>query len=203
MGVGGDTLALHTLEAEEHGPGLLVVGPRRSGRSTTLLTVARSVLDRGWAVGLVVPRRTPLRDLEGHPGVTCVLTPDTPRDDLAGAFAQLVPADRPTVLLVDDLEVVGSDGPLADAVVAHLGALRDRPGLVVAAGNAEELGSAYRGPAATIKKSRCGLILSPSSQNDGDIFGLRLPRSSLGAGVPGRGLLVSGGGYQLVQVPVP
>ena len=203
LGVGGDTLALHALEAEEHGPGLLVVGPRRSGRSTTLLTVAESALARGWAVGLVVPRRSPLRDLEGRPGITCVLTTETPRDELGAAFEQLVPADRPTVLLVDDLEVVGSDGPLADAIVAHLGALRDRPGLVVAAGTAEDLGSAYRGPAATIKKSRCGLILAPSTPNDGDIFGLRLPRSVFGAGVPGRGLLVTAGGYQQVQVPVP
>jgi len=202
MGVGGDTLALHGLEAEEHGPGLLVVGPRRSGRSTTLLTVGESALRRGWTVGIVTPRRSPLRDLVGRDGVV-VIEADAARDDVTAGLASLVPQDVPSVLLVDDLELVGTDGVLADGIVAHLGVLRDRPGLVVAAGTADELGSAYRGPAATIKKSRSGLLLAPATPNDGDLFGLRLPRSALGGAVPGRGLLVTGGAWQLVQVPLP
>ncbi|MBO0898841.1 cell division-like protein [Cellulomonas sp. zg-ZUI199] len=202
LGVGGDTLALHGLEAEEHGPGLLVLGPRRSGRSTTLLTVGESALRRGWTVGVVTPRRSPLRDLAARDGVVAIEVEAT-RDEVTAALALLVPQDVPSVLLVDDLELVGTDGVLADAIVAHLGALRDRPGLVVAAGTADELGSAYRGPAATIKKSRSGLLLAPATPNDGDLFGLRLPRSAIGGAVPGRGLLVSGGAWQLVQVPLP
>lgn len=203
-GVGGDSLTLFGLDTEEHGPGVLVVGPRRSGRSTALLTMGTSALERGWTVGIVTPRRSPLRDLAGHPGVLGSLDLDASRDDITALLAGLVPAgDTPTVLLVDDLELVGTDGPLADAIVAHLGALRDRPGLVVAAGSADELSSGYRGPAATMKKSRNGLLLAPSSPNDGDLFGLRLPRSALGAGVPGRGLLVGAGSWQLVQVPTP
>ncbi|NKY39375.1 OB-fold domain-containing protein [Cellulomonas septica] len=199
-----DSLTLFGLDTEEHGPGVLVVGPRRSGRSTTLLTMGTSALERGWTVGIVTPRRSPLRDLAGHPGVLGSLDLDASRDDITALLAGLVPAgDTPTVLLVDDLELVGTDGPLADAIVAHLGALRDRPGLVVAAGSADELSSGYRGPAATMKKSRNGLLLAPSSPNDGDLFGLRLPRSALGAGVPGRGLLVGAGSWQLVQVPTP
>lgn len=202
LGVGGDTLELHGLEAEEHGPGLLVVGPRRSGRSTTLLSVGESALRRGWLVGLVTPRRSPLRDLAERDGVVD-LPAEATKDEIAETLGALVPQDRPSVLLVDDLELIGTDGALADGIVAHLGALRDRPGLVVAAGTADELGSAYRGPAATMKKSRSGLLLAPATPTDGDMFGLRLPRSALGGALPGRGLLVTGGAWQLVQVPVP
>jgi len=104
---------------------------------------------------------------------------------------------------VDDLELVGTDGPLADAIVAHLAVLRDRPGLIVGAGTADDLSGAYRGPAAALKKSRSGLLLAPATPNDGDLLGVRLPRSVLGASNPGRGLLVTAGAWRLVQVPVP
>ncbi|MCV2394553.1 FtsK/SpoIIIE domain-containing protein [Actinotalea sp. M2MS4P-6] len=202
-GVGGDALRLMGLDAEEHGPGVLVVGPRRSGRSTTLATMARSALDRGWAVGLVTPRRSPLQDLERERGVVGVLDLDSPKDAVGAVLSRLAPDSRPTLLLVDDLELVGTDGPLADAVVNHLGAVRDRPGLVVAAGSVDDLSGAYRGPVPALKRSRCGLFLSPSTPNEGDVLGVRLPRSALGATVPGRGVLVAAGAMHLVQVPLP
>ncbi|ROS30719.1 FtsK/SpoIIIE domain-containing protein [Cellulomonas sp. PhB150] len=203
-GVGGDSLTLFGLEAEEHGPGVLVVGPRRSGRSTTLLTMASSALERGWLVGTVTPRRSPLRDLAGTPGIVGELTLESTRDEIKAVLEQLVPADgAPTLLVIDDLELLGTDGVLADAVVEHVGALRDRPGLVVAGGTTDELSGSYRGPAPALKKSRSGLLLSPSSPNDGDVFGLRLPRSVIGAPVPGRGILSLAGAWQSVQVPVP
>lgn len=203
-GVGGDTLRLVGLGAEEHGPGALVVGPRRSGRSTTLVTMGASALDRGWTVGLVTPRRSPLRDLADRAGVVGSLTTESTRDEVTALLARLVPEGAtPALLLVDDLELVGTDGPLADGIVAHLAALRDRPGLVVAAGTADELAGAYRGPAATMKKSRSGLLLSPGSPNDGELLGVRLPRSAVGPANPGRGILVTAGAWQLVQVPVP
>ncbi|WP_028046081.1 FtsK/SpoIIIE domain-containing protein [Cellulomonas sp. URHE0023] len=200
VGVGGDSLSLFGVDTDENGPGVLVGGPRRSGRSTALLTMGTSALERGWAVGIVTPRRSPLRDLTGLAGA---LDLESTREEIAELLARLVPTDRSTLLLVDDLELVGTDGPLADAIVAHLGELRDKPGLVVGAGTTDELSSGYRGPAATMKKSRSGVILAPSTPNDGDLFGVRLPRSALGGGTPGRGLLVAGGAWQLVQVPVP
>ncbi|WP_029287106.1 FtsK/SpoIIIE domain-containing protein [Cellulomonas sp. HZM] len=203
-GVGGDSLELFGFEAEEHGPGLLVVGPRRSGRSTALVTMATSALDRGWAVATVTPRRSPLRDLQGADRLVGELTLESTRDEVKEVLARLVPtADRPTMLLVDDLELLGTDGTLADAVVEHLGELRDRPGLVVGAGTTDELSGSYRGPAPALKKSRSGLLLSPSSPNDGDVFGLRMPRSVIGGSTPGRGILSLGGQWQSVQVPLP
>lgn len=159
-------------------------------------------LDHGWAIGTVTPRRSPLRDLDGRPGHLGSVTADTPREEVAAFLARLVPTDtRPTLLLVDDLEILGTDGPLADALVDHLKALRDKPGMIVAAGTGEELTGAYRGPAAALKKSRAGIVLCPSAPGDGEILGLRLPRSALGATAPGRGLHVTAGGWQQIQVP--
>jgi DNA segregation ATPase FtsK/SpoIIIE, S-DNA-T family len=99
--------------------------------------------------------------------------------------------------------LVGMDGWLADAVVNHLGRLRDSGSVLVAAGTTDDLGSSYRGPAAALKKSRSGLLLSPATVNDGDLFGIRLPRSVTGGGAPGRGLLVRSGQWELVQVVEP
>lgn len=201
-GVGGDSLALFGLDALEHGPGALVLGPRRSGRSTALATMATSALQRGWRVGLVLPRRSPLAALADE--VAGVLTSEANRDQVREVLSGLLPDDeRPSLLLVDDLELVGTDGPLADGIVEHLTHLRDRPALVVGGGTTDELGAAYRGPAAALKRSRSGVLLSPASPNDADVFGVRLPRSALGSTTPGRGVLATAGTWQVVQVPVP
>ena len=68
LAVGGDTLGLRTLDAYEHGPALLVTGARRTGRSTTLRTMATFALQQGWKVVVFTPRLSPLRDL-------CTATP--------------------------------------------------------------------------------------------------------------------------------
>jgi S-DNA-T family DNA segregation ATPase FtsK/SpoIIIE len=68
LAVGGDTLGLRTLDAFEHGPALLVTGARRSGRSTTLRTMATFALQQGWKVAVFTPRMSPLRDLCEPPG---------------------------------------------------------------------------------------------------------------------------------------
>ena len=99
--------------------------------------------------------------------------------------------------------MVGTDGALTDALVEHLKTLRDRPGLLVGAGTTDDLTGAYRGLAAALKKSRSGVLLCPTSPNDGDIFGIRLPRSAVGGSTPGRGVLVTAAGWQVAQVPTP
>ncbi|MFD0855239.1 FtsK/SpoIIIE domain-containing protein, partial [Actinomadura adrarensis] len=53
VGVGGDTLAPVGIDLLNEGPGFVVAGPTRSGRSTTLRTIVQSLLDPGVAGGLV------------------------------------------------------------------------------------------------------------------------------------------------------
>jgi S-DNA-T family DNA segregation ATPase FtsK/SpoIIIE len=53
------------------------------------------------------------------------------------------------------------------------------------------------------KKSRQGVLLSPQGSTDGDLVGVRVPRSAVGGPVqPGRGLVHLGDGA-LVTVAVP
>ncbi|AYY12221.1 cell division-like protein [Actinobacteria bacterium YIM 96077] len=203
IAVGGDTLTLRTLDANDHGPGMLVLGPRRSGRSATLLTMTTSMLERDWKVLLVTPRRSPLRDLAGHDGVQAVVDLEKGKDDILPLFDEIAPGKGkpPSAVVIDDVELIGVDGWLVDAVTKHLGKLRDSGSVIVAAGTTDDLGSSYRGPVAALKKSRSGLLLSPGSMSDGDHFGIKLPRSMTGGMPPGRGLYVAAGQWQLVQVP--
>ena len=54
LGVGGDTLAVRSVSMEDVGNGVLITGPRRSGRSTALAFTLQSALDNGtWCQGLL------------------------------------------------------------------------------------------------------------------------------------------------------
>src|SRR5689334_18335895 len=97
-GAGGDELSPQGLDVAEEGPGIVVAGPPRSGRSTTLVTMARSLIAQQTPVLVIAPRRSPLRSLEGTPGVLAVLGAEIDVDYLR---ATLNPLDR-YVVLVDD-----------------------------------------------------------------------------------------------------
>ncbi|TDD69248.1 cell division-like protein [Jiangella aurantiaca] len=203
VAVGGDTLTLRVLDAIDHGPGILVLGPRRSGRSTTLLTMARSMLERDWKLLVITPRRSPLNALAGRSGVEAVIDLEADKDATTKLYDSMVPekGGRPSAVVVDDMELMGVDGWMVDLLTKHLPKLRDTGSVIVAAGTTDDLGSSYRGPAAVLKKSRSGVLLSPGAPADGDHFGIKLPRSLTGGMPPGRGLFSAAGQWQLVQVP--
>src|SRR5699024_3213721 len=204
VAVGGDTLGLRHLDALQHGPGLLVTGGRRTGRSTVLRQLAVAALGRGWQVGVVTPRTSPLRDLAGRPGVHGPWDLGSDQAATTAALSELVSAEDPLLVVVDDLELVGADGWLADALVKALDAMRDRPQMLVGAGTPGDLQSHYRGPASVLKKAGSGVLLSPQSSQETDLFGARLPRSVFGQSLPpGAGYLVSGGQPERVQVIWP
>ena len=193
VAVGGDTLAVSAVDALEHGPGFIVAGARRTGRSTTLRLLARCALERSWQVAVIAPRQSTLRTLD-----VPTFTLDSERDEVTAAITALR-AGGPSLLVIDDLELLGLDGWLVDLITAHHSQIRDKPALVAAGGLLEEL-AGYRGLAPVLKKSRSGLLLAPQVPGDGDLFGVRVPRTALGAAVPpGRGLLVLGGTMQPVQ----
>jgi hypothetical protein len=151
---------------------------------------------------LVTPRRSPLRDLAGHENVLGVVDLESKKDDVLELMEGIVPAKDapPSALMIDDIELIGVDGWLVDAITKHLGKLRDSGSVIVASGTTDDLGSSYRGPVAALKKSRSGVLLSPGSASDGDHFGIKLPRSLASGMPPGRGIYVAAGQWQLVQV---
>ncbi len=202
VGAGGDHLVPIDVDLAEAGAAFLVSGPPGSGRSTALAGIVGSLagLTGGTLpVIAVCPRPSPLRALEGVPGVLGVLT----GTEVAAELEELVArAGGPVAIAVDDAELL-AEGPAGDVLEQLVRTARDSGGLVLAAGTTEDLQLArYRGWLAAARRSRCGLLLNPSSYVDGEVFDLKLPRSTCGGWPPGRGLLVLRGSTLAVQVPV-
>jgi S-DNA-T family DNA segregation ATPase FtsK/SpoIIIE len=196
LAVGGDTLGVRTLDAFEHGPALLVTGPRRSGRSTVLRTMATYALRTGWQVLLVTPRISPLRELAGRDGVHGPFDATSSETEVKALVDELVTADAPLLALVDDVELVGADGWLPTLLADLVDRLRDTGSVLAAAGTPAEMGGLYRGPVVALKRSGSGLMLSPQSSADPDMFGVSIARSLLGQSLP------PGGGY-LMRAGLP
>ncbi|CAG6393889.1 FtsK/SpoIIIE domain-containing protein [Streptomyces cocklensis] len=194
LGVGGDELQPLGVDLQEAGPGFVIAGPQKSGRSTTLITAARSLLAGGVPVVLVTPRRSPLRELAAERGVLGVLGADASQDDLKELTAKA--EGGPYVVVVDDGELI-YDTPLDAALEAVVKSGLDGDHALIAAGNADQMGSQYRGFLVEARRSRNGLLLAPQGSTEGDLFNVRLPRD-VGGGPTGRGLLVRGG--ELVQI---
>ncbi|MGY1985468.1 FtsK/SpoIIIE domain-containing protein [Blastococcus sp. SYSU DS0669] len=200
VGVGGDELVGAGPDLVERGPAFVVAGPARSGRSTVLVVMAESLLRQGTPVVLCAPKASPLRALAGRPGVLdVVVDPATPAD----RWWELLTADpgRPLVLLLDDGEVL-RDCPAAEVFREVVRGAVPRRALVLG-GNADALCTGLSGWQVEARKARQGVLLSPQGSTDGDLIGVRVPRSAVGGAVrPGRGLLHLGDGA-LLTVAVP
>ncbi|MGW4797525.1 FtsK/SpoIIIE domain-containing protein [Nonomuraea sp. NPDC004297] len=193
VGAGGDALTPLGLDLRAHGPAAVIAGPARSGRSSALLTAARSLIARGTPVVAVAPRRSPLRELAGALAVL---------DGEAANLTELVSGLEHYVVLVDDAELVNPDGPLGTALEEVLRTGRDGDHGLLIAGTTGDLAVAYRGFVAEARKSRTGLLLAVQGQTDGDLFTIRLPRGTTG-GPQGRGFLVTSGILTPVQAALP
>ncbi len=181
IAVGDRDLSLVSLVLHrgEHG---LILGPARSGRTNTLLAIARACGER------------------------CVIVGDGSADDhelavrsgcefvSVGALEQVV-SIGPLLVLVDDcLSVTDSSSQLARLVAAP------PPGVhIVAAAKADQLRSAYGHWAVDIRSSRVGILLRPEPI-DGDLLGICLPSRLTLPNVAGRGVLVADSESEVVQV---
>ncbi|MGW3197563.1 FtsK/SpoIIIE domain-containing protein [Streptomyces sp. NPDC001118] len=198
VGVGGDELAPLGADLSEAGPGFVIAGPPKSGRSSTLITMARSLTRRGLPVVLVTPKRSPLKDLEGEPGVLGVLTGDASQHDLTDLLSQVT--NERYAVLVDDAELL-YDSALAEGLEEVVRSGLDGDHALIAAGSAETLGSQYRGFVVEARRNRLGLLLAPTPDAGEQLFGIRLPRTTA-AGPSGRGILVQGGSVTQVQAVI-
>jgi S-DNA-T family DNA segregation ATPase FtsK/SpoIIIE len=191
VGAGGDHLGPVDVDLAELGGGFVIAGPTRSGRSTALLQLARSLAPDLPRV-VVTPRPSALRELDAlqlsGPGL--------------GAELEAALAGDPVALIVDDAELV-DDRSATDVLERFVRGLRDSGSVLLAAATTEDLLlNRYRGWLAAARRERCGLLLNPAGHVDGEVFDLRLPRSTSGGWPPGRGLYVRGATTLAVQVPV-
>ncbi|MGI5393466.1 FtsK/SpoIIIE domain-containing protein [Streptomyces sp. CA-251251] len=195
IGVGGDELHPIGVDLEESGPGFVIAGPPKSGRSTTLMAATESLLRAGTPVVLVAPRRSPLRDLEGRDGVLGLLNADSRESDLDELVAKANGGSYAVV--VDDAELL-YDTSLDEALETVVRKGADGGIGLIAAGSTDSLSGQYRGFAVEARKSRNGMLLTPQSPSEGELFGIRLPANA-GGGPAGSGLFVTGGSFMPIQ----
>jgi S-DNA-T family DNA segregation ATPase FtsK/SpoIIIE len=195
VGLGGDELAVLSLDEARDGRAWLVTGARRRGVSSVLLLLAWSLLGQGRTVAVVAARPGPLDFLRTDPRLALWSRPTDVDPLMAAARAQ------PTIaVVIDDADQLG--GTPADAALCELASGVERTqGLVVCGGNATVLGGQYRGVARHVAQSRTGILLGPESPGDADLFGVRV-RPDPGA-PPGRGHLVRRGVASPLQVALP
>ena len=93
------------------------------------------------------------------------------------------------MLLVDDAEQFDD----TDQAIAGLLAARPTDLLVVAAGRSDDLRALYSHWTKTVRKSRCGVLLQPNVDFDGDLLGAALPAPGPGRGDRRPRLPVRGG----------
>jgi S-DNA-T family DNA segregation ATPase FtsK/SpoIIIE len=202
-GAGGDHLGPVDIDIAEADSTLLISGPQRSGRSTALVAVVSSLAGRSSGtlpVVAVCPRPSPLREVADLPGVAAVVSGAGLAEELRDVIEAMT---GPVAVVVDDAELL-CDPPAGDLLEELTRTARDHGSVVVAAGTTEDLlGQRYRGWLAMIRRSRCGLLLNPTSYVDGEVFEVKLPRSTCGGWPPGRALLVWRGAATPVQVPLP
>ncbi|TFV52890.1 FtsK/SpoIIIE domain-containing protein [Blastococcus sp. TF02A_35] len=202
VGVGGDELVATGPDLTGGSSGFVVAGPGRSGKSTVLMTMAESLLRQGTSVVVCAPKASPLRTLAGREGVLAVIEEaSTPAD----RWKELLATDpaHPLVLFLDDGDVL-RDCPTSEVFREVVKGYVPGRSLVLA-GNADSICTGLSGWQVDAKKARQGVLLSPQGTTDGDLIGVRVPRSAIGGPVqPGRGLLHLGDSSLLtVAVPAP
>lgn len=190
IGIAEDDLQPASVEVYD-GEHVLIAGPARSGKSSVLLAVAelaRTAEGVRPAVWAICDRRSPLASGSFD---RIAVGPDEVPALLAGLRLER----GPVLLLIDDAERF-EDGDQAIATLLTT----ERPGLcVVAAGRSADLRSMYSHWTRSVRKSRCGVLLQPDVDYDGELLGVTLPRRAPVALTVGRGYASSGGAVRLVQ----
>ncbi|MFJ6837449.1 FtsK/SpoIIIE domain-containing protein [Streptomyces sp. NPDC091209] len=197
VGIGGDDIMGFGPDLSRGVPTFVVAGPAKSGRSTTLMNMARSYLAQGVRLVVAAPRPSPLRELDGQDGVLKVFGEDDIESDELREVIDSATPQEPIVVLVDDGEVLEDcDAETVFKRIVQRGTERGL-GLVIA-GDEEDVCSGFSGWQVEMKKGRRGILLSPQDSSAGELIGIRTNRSMVGGPVaPGKGLLHLGDGEPL------
>ena len=194
VGLRASDLQPHCLELFE-GEHAIIAGPARSGKSSVLLAIAEAAraAQPGLKVFGLCTRRSPLATAAGLDQVA-----DSP-DAAASVIAAIRLHSGPVLLLIDDGErFVDTDKTLGSLVE------NTPPNLhIIASGRSDELRGLYNHWTKTLRKSRCGVLLQPNVDFDGEILGAQLPRRAPVRITTGRGYACSGGTVELIQAVQP
>ncbi len=171
---------------------ILVIGPSRSGRSTALAVVVRSLAAGGRPVAVLGGSRDRALVAPEGGGPVQGLGPDEVEELVA-----LRRRHGDLALVVDDAERLV--GTALEPVLREISRLVDEDdGVVVAASSPAAVVAQPRGWHVELARARTGVLLCPTSA-DGDLLGVRVSRPA--ERLPGRGVLVDGGQSRWIQVP--
>lgn len=191
IGLREDTLDPAFLELYE-GEHVLIAGPARSGKSSILLALLESFgsvpAEHRPALWGIYDRRSPLGSAPLDRGAPTA-------EDIPALVASLRLEKGPVILMIDDAErFEDADQSIANLISSNL------PGLVIiATGRSADLRTLYSHWSKTVRKARCGVLLQPDVDYDGELLGLTLPRRAPVAMVQGRGYACVGGTATLIQ----
>jgi S-DNA-T family DNA segregation ATPase FtsK/SpoIIIE len=116
---------------------------------------------------------------------------------LAAILDDIPPTGR-VLLAIDDAELVDDIG----GALAALAASRRSGLMIVATGKPDSLRQSYGHWTGVVRRSRLGIVTAASSDLDGDLVGVILPRRLPIPARPGLAWLVSDGDAVLAQVAV-
>ena len=199
VGIRESDLGVGFLELYE-GEHVLVAGPVRSGKSTTLLALAEVLRAGAVADGRplqlwgIANRRSPLATADALLDRIAVGVEDVP----AMMAAARMQTGR-VVILIDDAEKVDdSDQSIIGLLGANLPHVH-----VIAAGRSDDLRTLYSHWTKVLRKARCGILLRPDPDYDAELLGAPVPRKPPVALAPGRGYQCVGGQATFVQCASP
>ena len=179
------------IRSSEHA---LIAGPSRSGRSNALTVIASQL--RRADDGLVLVGICPTSASNSFSEEVF---------DAGGTLGELEhlielavdeePGGERWVFFVDDADRIElTEGPLFDL------ARSPQPNVtIIATIRSSFARQTYGHWTRFIRSAGTGILLEPDPANDGELFGVRLPRQRLAA-VPGRGYLISGGEAAVLQI---
>jgi S-DNA-T family DNA segregation ATPase FtsK/SpoIIIE len=190
LGIGDATLGPVGVQLHD-GEHLLIAGPSRSGKSTTLDAIAAMVAKHrpDVVISAVALRRSPLTET---PEIRRVARTE---QEVDAVLQELLADPAPQLLLVDDCDSVDDPRNLLSRALSE-----NRSDLhVIGAGKADGLRSAYGHWTQGLRRSRLGLALKPDLDRDGDLWGATLPRKGPSQFPPGRGYVCIEGEVELTQ----
>lgn len=168
------------LESQQH-KALIVVGARRSGRSTCLDTLKEELMSSGYLVHRIAGR-----------------TPEV-EDQVRELIEQLgTQTQRKVAVQCDDLEILESKhSSLATDLLA---AAQSAQAVVQASCTTAALGSAFRGALSELREHECVLLLDPRAQRDRDVCAVPITRAIDGNAFAGKAVFVHEGAAQPARV---
>lgn len=183
---------------------LVVAGPLRSGRTTTVTTLLEALTDQGSPGITIISARTP----EVHvPDAAIVLTAASP--DFAERVKTLTAdingttsGDLAHAVVIERLTQFGFEAE--DALTELLRAVRMTDQLAIVEDETRELAGGFgTGLLSTAKADRHGILLQPDASDGDTVFNVDLPRISRADFPPGRGFYINAGRARRVQILRP